>query len=166
MCIKRLKEISSQKMLAILLVICAVVVGTAYIMEYYFSVLGCPLCHYERDVFIGAGVISVLSLALLPQRFQHYAILFLGFIFMGGALLASYHVAIQQHLVGLPSFCASHDFSAFDSIEALREQLLKTPFVRCDQVTWSLFGLSLAAYNTLISLCLALLCWGWGWKRK
>jgi disulfide bond formation protein DsbB len=166
MCLKQLKEISSQKMLAILLLICVVVVGMAYIMEHYFGVLGCPLCHYERDVFIGAGGIALLCLILLPQRFQYYGILFLGFVFMGGALLAAYHVAIQQHWVSLPAFCASNDFSAFESVETLREQLLKTPFVRCDQVTWSLFGLSLAAYNTLISLGLALLCWGWSCKRK
>jgi len=166
MCIKRLKEISSKKMLAILFLICAVVVATAYIMEHYFGVLGCPLCHYERDIFIAGGLISLLSFILLPQRFQHYAILLLGFVFLGGALLAGYHVAVQQNWVSLPSFCASNDFSAFESVEALREQLLKTPFVRCDQVTWSLFGLSLAAYNALISLCLALLCWGWGCKRK
>jgi disulfide bond formation protein DsbB len=166
MCIKRLKEISSQKILAALFVICAVVVATAYIMEHYFGILGCPLCYYERDIFIGAGLISLLSFILLPQRFQHYAILLLGFVFLGGALLAGYHVAVQQHWVSLPSFCSSNDFSAFESVAALREQLLKTPFVRCDQVTWSLFGLSLAAYNALISLCLALLCWGWGCKRK
>ncbi|KAB2833267.1 MAG: disulfide bond formation protein B, partial [Caedimonadaceae bacterium] len=43
--------------------------------------------------------------------------------------------------------------------------LLKTPFVRCDQITWSLFGLSLAAYNALISLILAFFCGVWFWKR-
>ncbi|HUX78674.1 MAG TPA: disulfide bond formation protein B [Alphaproteobacteria bacterium] len=166
MCIKQLKKISSQKMLAILLLICAAVVATAYIMEHYFGILGCPLCHYERDIFMGAGAISLLCLVLLPQRFQYYAIVILGFVFMGGAFLAAYHVAVQQHWLSLPSFCASNDFSGLDSIEALKEKLLSTPFVRCDQITWSLFGLSLAVYNTLISLFLALLCWAWGYKRK
>ena len=165
MCIKRLKEISSSKMLTTLMLICAVVVVIAYFMEHHFGVLACKMCHYERDIFIGAGVLSALCI-LLPHRFKHFAILVLGFIFMGGALLAGYHVAIQHHWVSLPAFCAANDFSAFDSVEALKEQLLKTPFVRCDQVTWSLFGLSLAAYNALISLFLALLCWMWRCKQK
>ncbi len=165
MYITRLKKISSQKILVIVLLICVVVVSIAYIMENYFGVLGCPLCHYERDVFIGAGGFSLLCL-MFPQRFQYYAILLLGLIFMGGVCLAAYHVAIQQHWTSLPSFCASNDFSAFDSVESLREQLLNTPFIRCDQVTWSFLGLSLAAYNALISICLVLLCWGWGYKRK
>ncbi len=165
MCIKQLKEVPASKMLTVLMLICAVVVGTAYIMEHYFGVLACKMCHYERDVFIGTGILSALCI-FFPRRFQHLAILVLGFVFMGGALLAAYHVAIQQHWVSLPAFCATNDFSAFDSVESLKEQLLKTPFVRCDQITWSLFGLSLAAYNTLISLFLSFLCWGWGYKRK
>lgn len=37
------------------------------------------------------------------------------------------------------------------SIEALREQLMATPVVACDQVPWSLFGVSLAGYNALIA---------------
>ena len=51
-------------------------------------------------------------------------------------------------------------------VEALREQMLKTPLVRCDQVTWSLFGLSLAAYNALLSLILAIGCWTWAKAQK
>jgi disulfide bond formation protein DsbB len=39
-------------------------------------------------------------------------------------------------------------------IEQLREQLLATDFVPCDQVSWSLFGVSLAGYNLLVSLVL------------
>jgi len=165
MCIKILKKISSQQMLIGLFLVCAAVEATAYVMEHYFGILGCPLCHYEQKVFIGAGTIALVS-GILPRRFQLYSLFGLGFIFIGGAFLAGYHVAIQQHWVSLPAFCSSNDFTAFDSVESLREQLLKTPFVRCDQITWSLFGLSLAVYNALLSLILALLCWGWVWKNK
>ncbi len=155
------KKISSTTMLAALTLICGGVVATAYIMEHYFGIPACQMCHYERDVFIGAGGISLLSLIFSPKRFQPYIIGGAGVIFFGGFLLASYHVAIQHHWVSLPSFCASNDFSSFESVESLREQLLKTPFVRCDQVTWSLFGLSLATYNAILSLLLALASWKW-----
>lgn len=161
MCIRILKKISSQQMLTALTLVCAGFLVLAYLMEHYLGVLPCQMCHYERNVFMVAGGLSLFSLILIPSRFQHYAIVGLGIIFMGSALLAAYHVAIQQHWVSVPAFCTANDFSSFESVDALREQLLKTPFVRCDQVTWSLFGLSLAAYNTLFSLILALSCWGW-----
>lgn len=153
------KKISSQKLLGSITLICMAVLGTSYIMEHYYGVLPCQMCLYERNIFIGAGGLAFLSLAFFSPRLQQYTLIGLGFIFIGGALFAAYHVAIQQHWVSLPAFCASNDFSAFESVEALRDQMLKTPLVRCDQVTWSLFGLSLAAYNALLSVILALICW-------
>ncbi len=42
------------------------------------------------------------------------------------------------------------------SIAELREQLLETRFIPCDEVPWSLFGISMAGYNVLASLGLAL----------
>lgn len=166
MCGRILKKVSSQKILVCITLICIGVEIVDYVMEHFFGILPCQMCHYERNVFIAAGGLSLFSLILIPSRFQRYALIGLGFVFMGGAVLAAYHVAIQQHWVSLPTFCMSNDFSAFESVETLREQLLKTPFVRCDQVTWSLFGLSLAAYNSLLSLILAIGCWGWVWAHK
>lgn len=165
MCKTVLKKISPWQFLLSLAVICAGVLIAAHILEHFFGVLPCQMCLYERNVFILTGVLAFLSF-LLPRRFQYIAIFGIGFVFMGGALLASYHVAVQQHWVDLPAFCAVNDFSAFDTVEALREQMLQTPFVRCDKVTWSLFGLSLAAYNVLLSLFLALSCWVWGWAHR
>jgi disulfide bond formation protein DsbB len=37
----------------------------------------------------------------------------------------------------------------------LRAQIMAAPVIRCDQVAWSLFGISMAGYNILISLALA-----------
>lgn len=161
-----MKNISSQKMLLAITLICVGVLGMAYVMEHFFGVRPCQMCLYERNVFMVAGGAALLSFFLLPARLQYYALITLGLIFLGGTILAGYHVAIQHHLVNLPNFCAVNDFDAFDSVEALREQMLKTPLVRCDQVTWSLFGLSLAAYNALLSLILAIGCWTWVKAQK
>jgi disulfide bond formation protein DsbB len=166
MCKKIFQKLSSPKMLGFITLVCAGVLGTAYIMEHYYAVHPCQMCLYERQVFMVAGGVALFSLILLPRSFQAYALMALGLIFTGGAFLAAYHVAIQQHWVSLPAFCASNDFSSITSVEDLKNQLLKTPFVRCDQVTWSLFGLSLAFYNCLLSLVLALLCWKWVHCRK
>lgn len=163
---KIFKNLSSRLMLGSLTLICVGVLGMGYILEHYVGVYPCQLCLYERDVFMVAGGLSLLSFLFLPPRFQYYALVALGFIFLGGAFLAAYHVAIQHHWVDLPAFCASNDFSAIESVEELKNQLLKTPFVRCDQVTWSLFGLSLAFYNALLSLILSLFCWKWAWNHK
>jgi len=166
MCIKFLKNISSRFLLSLLTLFSVGVLGMAYVLEHYYGFQPCQMCLYEQKIFMATGGLSLFSLLLLPARWQYYAILLLGLVFFGGALTAAYHVAIQHHWVDLPAFCSSQDFSAFDSIEALKEQMLKTPLVRCDQVTWSFLGLSLAAYNAIVSLFLALLCWKWACKHR
>lgn len=133
------KNKSSEKILLGFTFICVAVLIVAYIMEHVFGVQPCQMCLYERNIFMAVGALSFLSFFLIPARYHSLALVLLGFIFMGGAIFASYHVAIQQHWVSLPTFCASNDFSALDSVESLRDQMLKTPLVRCDQVTWSLF---------------------------
>ncbi|MBI2707968.1 MAG: disulfide bond formation protein B [Proteobacteria bacterium] len=166
MCLTFLKNTSSRLLLSLLTLFSVGVLGMAYVLEHYYGFQPCQMCLYEQKIFMVTGAISLFSLLLLSARWQHYAIVLLGFLFLGGALVAAYHVAIQHHWVSLPAFCSSQDFSSFDSVEALKEQMLKTPLVRCDQVTWSLFGLSLAAYNAIISLILALLCWKWACKHR
>jgi disulfide bond formation protein DsbB len=160
-----LKKIPPRFMLILLVLITLVILGMAYILKNYFGFQPCQLCLYEQKVFMAAGALSFVSI-LLPSRLQYYAILLVGLVFFGGAGLAAYHVAVQQHWVDLPAFCTSQDFSAFDSVEALKEQMLNTPLVRCDQVTWSFLGLSLAAYNTVLSLFLGLFCWKWACKNR
>lgn len=160
-----LKSLSPRIFLGFLLLTSLGILGAAFILEHFYGVHPCQMCLYEQKVFMTTSGVAFLGL-FFSSRWQYFIILLLGFIFIGGAGLAAYHVAIQQHWVSLPTFCAAQDFSAFDSIETLREQMLKTPFVRCDKVTWSLFGLSLAVYNTLVSLILALLCWKWACKQR
>lgn len=166
MCKNIFKKISGSYLLGGIVSISAVVLIAAFIMERYFSIHPCQLCLYERNVFMAAGIWALLSLVLLPTSYRRLSLFGLALIFTGGTFLAAYHVAVQQHWVTVPAFCASQDFSSFKSVDTLKEQLLKTPFVRCDKVTWSLFGFSLAFYNMLLSAFLMLLCWGWLWKKK
>ena len=54
------------------------------------------------------------------------------------------------------SGCGS--ISTTDDLAALRAQIMNAPIVRCDEVAWSLFGISMAGYNVLYSLAAAAMC--------
>ena len=70
--------------------------------------------------------------------------------------LGAFHVGVEQHWWPGTEDCGTAPLSGGD-IDALRQQLLATPVVRCDEVLWSLFGISMAGYNTLLSAGLGLL---------
>ena len=62
-----------------------------------------------------------------------------------------------EHVGGMApcSLCIWQRWAHLSVIAAaadLVDQLLATPVVRCDDVPWSLFGLSMAGWNTLFSL--------------
>jgi disulfide bond formation protein DsbB len=43
-------------------------------------------------------------------------------------------------------------------------QIMSAPLVRCDEVAWALFGLSMASWNAIASFVLAAI-WVLAWKR-
>jgi disulfide bond formation protein DsbB len=159
--IKEMFSISPNRLLIWVTLISVFVVGIAYIMETQFGVLSCKLCVFERMMFIITGLTAFLTYLFFPPRLQSVIIFIIGMFFFMGAGIALYHVAIQHHWVELPMFCNTNDFTGVQSVQALKELLLKTPFVRCDQVTWSFMGISLAGYNALLSLYMTFVCWGW-----
>lgn len=79
-----------------------------------------------------------------------------GLVFLAGAGIAAFHVGVEQHWwQGLAS-CGGNLPQA-RTVEELRAALLAQPVVRCDEVAWSLFGISMAGWNFLFSLGLAAL---------
>ena len=100
-----------------------------------------------------------LIAAVVGGRGTSRAVLALaGLLFAAGAVLAFYHAGVEFHWFAGPGACTG---AALDtsSAAALRAQLLATPPVRCDEVQWSIFGVSMAGLNLLASILLALLAW-------
>ncbi len=136
----------------------AAILAGAYAFQYLGGLEPCSLCLVQRVpywVAIGLGL-AALALARLP-RLPRLPGLVMGGIavtFLVGAGLALYHVGVEHQLIAGPQACSAGPGEA-TTIEALRAQLLARPVVRCDQVPWSLFGVSMAGYNAVLSLALA-----------
>lgn len=127
----------------------------AYAFQYLGGLEPCSLCLYQRVPYWVA--ISLGLAALLLARRRRLPGLVMGAIavvFLVGAGLALYHVGVEQQLIAGPQACSA-GLGEATTVEALRAQLLARPVVRCDQVPWSLFGVSLAGYNAILSLALA-----------
>ena len=131
------------------------VLATAYAFEYLANLQPCVLCIYQRIPY-AVAIGLMLVAAILRKNSQFNLILFIAtsVVFAIGSAIAIFHIGIEQHLwQGTPE-CGN--FMETDSVEALRKQLLAQPIVRCDEVAWSLFGISMTGYNFLISTSLLL----------
>ena len=134
---------------------CCLVLATAYAFEYLANLQPCVLCIYQRIPY-AVAIGLMLVAAILRKNSQFNLILFIAtsVVFAIGSAIAVFHIGVEQQLwQGTPE-CGN--FINTTSVEALRKQLLAQPIVRCDEVAWSLFGISMAGYNFLISTSLLL----------
>ncbi len=135
------------------LVLAAGSLAGAYGSQYLGGHMPCILCLYQR---VPLAVIAGLMLAvlLLPRpgrRWRWTLVSVAGLLYLGEAGLAGFHVGVEQHWWASIESCTDGAGTA-TTVDALKAELMARP--PCDQVTWRLFGLSMAAYNFLMSLAL------------
>ncbi|HKK22348.1 MAG TPA: disulfide bond formation protein B, partial [Pseudohaliea sp.] len=125
--------------------------------QYLGGVEPCILCIYQRWPYVAVAALAAAGLVLDRRPAARAAIIALcGVALLIGAGIAGFHVGVEQHWWAGTADCFADPLAAGSSIDALRAQLLAEPVVPCDEVTWSLFGISMAGYNFLISLGLGI----------
>lgn len=124
----------------------AMILG-AWGFEFIGEMPPCKLCYYQRYphwVAATAGLMAIMTgLGLLA------------YLAAAGAAISGfvglYHTGVERKWWEGPSTCTSSDVSNM-SVDDLFNQIMSAPLVRCDEIPWELFGLSMANYNALLSL--------------
>ncbi len=137
--------------------------GTAYSAQYAFGLEPCILCLYQRIPYAVAGVLGLAALLLPKDKtdWKAAAVALSGAAFLIGASIAFYHVGVEQHWWASAAACGGGggpgDVGGPQTVDELRQMLMQgNPVKACDEVDWTLFGLSMATYNVPFSLLLAL----------
>ena len=137
-------------------VVGSAVLGSVYGFQYLGDLQPCALCFYQRWpwwIAIGLGLIALLLRG--NPGLQKVLLALTSFAILGGAGVAGFHVGVeQQWWQGLASCGGESDMPM--TVEALKRQIMNAKVVRCDEVAWTLMGISMAGYNMLLSLVLGL----------
>ena len=124
----------------------------AYGFEYLGSMAPCKLCLWQRYPHMVAIAIGVLALMLHGR-----ALPLLGALAaLTSAGIGLYHTGVERGWWQGPTTCTSGPIGNLSPAELL-DQILTAPLVRCDDIAWEMLGLSMASWNAIASLCLALL---------
>ena len=117
----------------------------------------CELCLEERVPFYVALPVAAL-LALLAGRLPRPALRgglgLLALAFAAGAVLGAFHAGVEWHLWAGPTGCSGAAEAPADTANFLAA-LDRLKVVRCDEAALRVLGLSLAAWNALLSAGLA-----------
>jgi len=131
----------------------AMLLATAFIFEYGMGLEPCTLCIWQRwphGIMAGLGVAAFI----LPRGIIR-PIMIAGLVtLLAGAGVAGWHSGVEWGVLPGPTACSGGVSLDGDPGAALDALLASAP-VRCDEVPWSLFGLSMANWNGLASIALA-----------
>lgn len=124
----------------------------ALAFQYLGGIAPCPLCLDQRWAHGAAIALGILVLAW-PRR---WLAVLAGLAVLVGAGIAGYHVGIEQGWWPGPTTCTTPEPGAVPAGELL-DRILETPVVLCDQIAWSWLGISMAGWNGLLSVGIAVL---------
>lgn len=138
--------------------------GAAHAFERYGDLAPCPLCLRQREVYWAALAIALpATLWALFSRASRgtprISAFLLLVVFGASAITAGFHMGGEYGWWSLPASCAGITGGIdLDGLRALATGTAReSRIVACDAVTWTFAGLSMAGWNTLISIVLAVL---------
>ena len=144
----------NKKFLFSILVFISLVLISAFVIEYKLDHKPCKLCLYERiPYFLSALLITKF---FFISSYEKPTLLILSLVFIASSVLAFYHFGIEQGFFEESFACTTGNFSETLSKEELLEQL-KQNTISCKDVTFRIFGFSLAAINAIFSISLSVI---------
>lgn len=142
------------------LVASALLLGGAWAFQIFGGLAPCELCLWQRwpHWIVILGALAALPFARRLGTGGRSALIALtGLVWLAGAGIAGFHVGVEQHWWPGLEACGTGGIGAGAGFDDLKAAILAAPVIRCDEVPWSLFGVSLAGYNFIVSLALAAL---------
>lgn len=130
----------------------AALLGGALVFQYFGGLAPCKMCIWQRwphGIALALGVLWLMrpSAGLLALA---------ALVVLIGAGIGGYHSGVELGIFEGPDSCTSGPIADV-STDQLLEQILSAPVVRCDEVAWAFLGLSMAGWNALLSVGLALI---------
>ena len=104
----------------------------------------CEMCHWQRWPHYAALAIALVAFAAKPIRPVLVALAALAILTSGA--IGVYHAGVEYHWWEGITTCSST--AASGSLA----DIMKSPLIRCDTAQWTLFGISLAGFNAILSI--------------
>src|SRR5215475_11948750 len=122
----------------------------AFASQYWGGLQPCVLCWYQRYPYMAVAALGIIGMITAGRPDLLRAVLLLATLaFFVDAGIAAFHVGVEQHWWAGTSECGS-----MLGADLTAEQLLNQPLVRCDEIAWQKFGISMAGYNFIYAaLC-------------
>ena len=122
--------------------------GGALISQYGFGLYPCEMCMWQRWPHLAAILLAAAALAFRKMSIALPLVVAAAFAILVSGLIGGFHAGVEYDWwEGLTS-CSTNLPAGGD----LLDSIMNAPLVRCDVAPWTLFGISLAGFNFLLSV--------------
>jgi disulfide bond formation protein DsbB len=121
--------------------------------QYIGHLVPCEMCMWQRWPHLAAIGLALIAIVLRgkPSASRGFTALAALAILISGAI-GVYHAGVEYHWWKGLSACTAPVLSGAGDILA---QIMAAPVIRCDVAQWTLWGVSLAGWNAIVSLIAA-----------
>ena len=137
---------------SIILFISLISIISALYIEYTLQYKPCRLCIYQRLPYIAAIFISFIG---YNYSSNDKILIIIIITFIISAIISGYHYGIENSLIDEVLNCTNNSLDTINKSKLL-ESLSKSMPVDCKDATFKIFGVSLAAINTIFSILIVI----------
>lgn len=129
---------------------------SAFAFQYLGGMYPCSLCLWQRWPHAAAVLIGALALWLSDGLAGRALPLMGALAMLGGSAIGVFHTGVERDWWEYLNVCTVGPIGDM-SAEDLMAQIMAAPLVRCDVVSLEIFTLSMASWNAIASLGMAVL---------
>ena len=129
----------------------AALLGGAFAFQYIGGLAPCQLCLWQRWPHAAAILIGIIALTTGWRGLAWLGALSA----LATAGIGMFHVGVEQHWWEGLATCTAGSIAGISTADLLNPSVDVAPVVRCDEIAWAMLGISMAGWNVLISLGLA-----------
>ncbi len=112
----------------------------------------CEMCHWQRWPHYGAVVAAAFAY-VVPGRSSKVTMIAVAAVLIAiSGLIGVFHAGVEYHWWQGITACSTMVSGEGISTDEMLRRILAAPVIRCDAAQWTLFGVSLAGFNAILSL--------------
>ncbi len=147
---------NSRRAALLLALVSAASLAAAYFFQFVIKLLPCELCYWQRKPHMLIIALGLLAAFLPAARARCWVLILIALTALVGSGIAFFHVGVEYHWWAGLTTCSLPTVDTRTLEEARAFIFSNSIIVPCDEPAWVFLGLSMAAWNGLLSLGLAL----------
>jgi disulfide bond formation protein DsbB len=140
---------SFEKARALALVGPAALLAGALGSQYIGGLFPCEMCHWQRWPHYAAVIVALAAFAAGRRPVARSLVVLAALLILVSGAIGLFHAGVEYGWWKGLTRCSA--LAAGGSPTDMLREIMATPLIRCDAAQWTLFGVSLAGFNAILS---------------